>query len=924
MLRSLIVSLASLLLSVAAAPPARTEGSFNFDNNPGKLPKNVVPTAYRIELAPNFDDLVSRRVDRVDFAGTVDIDIKVTQPTRTITLNAAGLDLKDAALDRVKPKKFEPDEHAETWTFQFDNEIGIGAHNLVISYTGKIVPEPTGIYYSDYDYKDPTTNTTRTIRFLSTQFEPAHARKMFPGWDEPAFKATFTLSLLMADKYKDIFLVVSNTKEQPNGRKAVDQGRIKITFEPTPKMSSYLVVLTAGELERLPDPTPAPGVEIGVVVPKGRKDEATYAIEVTKKLLPLYNKYFGIDYPLPKLDLIAVPNFEVGAMENWGGITFLDDRILVGKNTTQSEREEVFETIAHEVAHQWFGDLVTMGWWNDLWLNEGFANWMQKKATDELNKSWDAWARSHDDKEGALLPDALRTTHPLEVDIVEESQMETAFDTITYQKGGHVIRMIEDYLGADVFEKGLQLYMQDRKYNNASAANLWAKLAEAAPGDKKQQLRAIAASFTEHSGVPLIHVETRCSDDKKKTHITLRQSRFAVHDPLPAQGTWQVPVRIGRAGAKDSIIRVVGESPTQVDLDGCDAAVKASFGDIGYYRVQYHGDALSRITEAYCQLLPPDRVNLLTDSWALVEASADATAVQENLKTYLELTRWLSSETQLVVWTSVLKAFRQIDDLARGDAVRDKFRDYARRLLAPLMNDLGWPKAGTSDDPLTVQLRGLVITTLGRFGDDAVIKKAGELFKGLVADPASIDSPDLKTIVATVVGYWADADTYRDLQNLAVKAKQANENYMIYYNALAGASDPALIKKSIDLAADTEEIQRGTLDRFIIRTATSSDNPEKAWELVTKEPTLGKIFNKLTGMKKQRLLPSMASVTANPRIAYELKWIAQPRDGGGPRYEADKAAEQIEFSADFKPLLLPALTDWLASNPQPRPRQKCS
>lgn len=914
MLRSLIASFASILMSLAAVVPARAAGSFDFETNPGKLPKDVIPTAYRIELAPKFDDLFSRRVDRVDFAGKVEIDIDVKRPTAKITVNALDLEPKDVSLDGVKPTKIEQDKKQETWTFLFDHEAGIGSHKLAISYTGKIVPEPIGIYYSDYDYKDPN-GTTRKIRFLTTHFEPAHARKMFPGWDEPAFKAEFTLSVLQPDDEK--YLAISNTKVAT--RTPAKPGVTKITFEKTPKMSTYLVVLVVGELERLTDTTSVPGVEIGVVTPLGRKEDGRYAVEVTAKSLSFYNKYFGVPYPLSKLDHIAVPNFEVGGMENWGAITYLDRRILVDEGTTQDEKELVFETIAHEISHQWFGDLVTMGWWNDLWLNEGFANWMQKKATGEINPSWNAWARAHDDKEGGLQPDALRTTHPLEVEIVEESQMETAFDVITYNKGGHVIRMIENYLG-DAFQKGLQLYVKDRAYKNASAADLWTKFAEAAP-DKKEQLAAIAASFTQYPGVPLIHVETRCSDDKKKTYVTLRQARFAVHDPLTAQGTWQVPVRVGQVGATSSKIAVVGATPTVVELDGCDAAVKANFGDIGYYRTQYHGDALKRINAAYCSLEAPDRVNLLTDSWALVQASTDQAALQENLKTYLELTRGLSGETELVVWTSVLDTFRQIDGLARGAAVRGKFRDYARLLLEPLLTNLKWePTPGAPPEGAqVVQLRALVITTLGRFRDPAVVKKAREYFDRLVKDPNSLDS-ELKTIVATVIGYSADATTYEQLKTLAEAPKQ---NKMTFYNALAGASDPKLIKKSIDFAAEENKIEPGSLDGFIVRTATSSDNPEEAWALVTKTETLEKIFKKLTGMKKQRLLPAMARATANPNVAYQLKWISQPRDEGGPRYEADKAAEQIEFKADFKPLLLPALERWLAANPQPLPAQKC-
>jgi aminopeptidase N len=909
----IIASLASLLMSLATVLPTCAEAPFNFDTNPGKLSKDVVPIAYRIELAPNFEDLDSANIENVDFAGKVEIDVDVRKPTGKITLNAAKLEPKDVSVDGAKPKEVEQDKVKETWTLHFDRPLPTGPHKLAISYAGKIVPEPTGIYYSTYDDKDG-----KKIRFLTTQFEPAHARKMFPGWDEPAFKAKFTLSVLLPDKFKD-YLAVSNTKIAQ--RSPAGPNVTKITFEQTPAMSSYLAVLTVGKLERT-DPTSVAGVEVAVVTPIGRKEQGSYAVEVTAKTLPYYNEYFDVSYPLPKLDHIAVPNFEVGGMENWGGITYLDRRILIDKDTTQDEREQVFETIAHEISHQWFGDLVTMGWWNDLWLNESFANWMQKKATNEKNPSWNVWIRAHADKEEALVLDALRTTHPLQVEVVDESQMETTFDAITYNKGGAVIRMIEDYLGDKQFRDGLRGYMKDRAYKNAAAADLWAKLVAVAPDDKKN-LAAIAASFTEHPGVPLIHVETSCSDDKNKTIVTLRQARFTVHDPLTAQGTWEVPVRIGRAKPTESKLAVVGAAPARVEFDGCDAAVKVNFGDTGYYRARYHGDAIKRVNESYCSFQAADRVNLLSDSWALTQASPDAASLEANVTAYLELTRRLSGEDQLVVWTFVIDTLRQIDNLVRGTPVRAKFREYARMLLQPRMSELGWPKPGSADEPQVVQLRGLVITTLGRFRDPAVVDKARELFRGLVDDPNSIDSAELKTIVVTVVGYGADADTYQKLQVLAGKAKQAHENYMIYYNAMAGASDPVLIKKSIDLAADTEEIQRGSLDRFIARMATSSDNPERVWQLVSEIATRDKIFKKLTAMKQQRLLPSVALASAAPDIAYQLKWTAQSRDSGGARYEADKAAEQIEFKADFKPLLLPALERWLALNPQPLPPQRC-
>jgi aminopeptidase N len=867
------LTVAVLAATLLNAGHANAEKPFDFAATPGKLPKTVVPSAYRIDLKPNLDSLA--------FTGTEEVDIAVAKPTDSITLNSNGLTIKEVALKDGTKATVAIDEKAQTATFHFPHALPAGTHTLSIAYSGPITAQPSGLYYNDYEVAGARK------RMLVTQFEATDARRMFPGWDEPAFKATYSLSVTLPATFR----AISNTPvahEEPAGA-----GTKMVTFGTTPKMSSYLVVLVAGELDRIN--ATAAETDIGVDTVAGKVEQGRYGLDAATKILPYYNDYFGVKYPLPKLDLIAIPgNFAAGAMENWGGITYIDNDLLFDPATSsEGTKQAIFDVVAHEMAHQWSGDLVTMAWWDNIWLNEGFASWMASKASDHFNPTWKVWLRSHAETNVAMDEDARRTTHPIQQAIKDESEADSAFDSITYLKGQAFIRMIETYLGEDTFRDGMRRYMAAHAYSNSTTADLWAAL-EAASGKPVKQ---IAAGFTEQPGIPLVEVKTACAGGQ--TTATLTQGRFTINDPKAAKLTWQVPVSIGLAGDAAPQAVLLGGTPQTVKFAGCGKPVKANIGDVGYYRVQYDDANLKALSAGYKQMAAADRVNLLGDVWAMAEAG------RETPDKFLELTKQLNGETELVVWTQVLGSLREIDDLERGAADRPAFRAYARGLLNPVLAQVGWD-AKPNDTPDVVLLRSSLIRTLGRFEDPAVVAEARKRFAAFVADQSTL-SPSLQDAVLSVVGYSADKTIYDQLHALGRNAK-STETLLRYYNALGGAHDPALIAETVGIT-ETNEITAGRVNRFIGAAAASSDHPELVWKLFLAKRKA--VLQKLTPMQAAGVLPAIAGASSDPAIGEELGKLPESNVSSGARHEADTAVEDIGFKSGFKARLVPAVSNWL-------------
>ncbi|WP_218080872.1 M1 family metallopeptidase [Anthocerotibacter panamensis] len=862
-------------LGLGTVRPAGAEAAFSFDTTPGQLPKIAQPRHYAITLTPDLKSLTTQ--------GSETIDIDVQKASKTLVLNALELTVRRAELVAEQGQTATIQTHADqqTVTLTFPKVVTPGVHRLVLSFAGKIGPQPQGLYYDRY----LTAKGEKML--LATQMEPTDARRMFPSWDEPVYRATYQLTVVVPQNW----LATSNMpmlQEKPAGK-----GLKSVTFARTPKMSSYLMVLVAGELEALEDEVD--GVKVRVITTQGKKEQGRYALQATKQLLSYYNDYFGVKYPLPKLDQIAVPGGFSGAMENWGGIVYNEAILLYDPNrSSQQTREDIYSVIAHEMAHQWFGDLVTMAWWDNLWLNEGFASWMGTKATDHFNPSWQAWLRASADKDTAMALDARRTTHAIQQPVKNESEANDAFDSITYLKGQSFLRMLEAYLGEDGFRDGIRRYMSQHQYSNTTTADLWAALEQSTA----KPVSILAAGWTEQPGFPLVRVASSCTGGRRT--LTLEQDRFTINDLAPQPLQWRIPVAFNAVGSSTPAAYALLEGKRTTALAGdCQGTLKVNTGNTGYYRVQYQADLALALGKAAGELPAADRVNLLSDTWALVEAG------RASAEDYLALMPQVQQNTDLITWQQVLDTLMTMDSLERNQPGQRGFRASGRALLQPLLARLGW-EAKPSEPPTMSVLRAKVLTTLGTFGDSGVIAEARKRFQAFRTDPKTL-AADLRVPVFYIVGRYSDQKTYDQLRALGRKAR-TSEDQQQFYNALRAALDPNLARHTLDLAL-TDELPPTRAVWLVRGVATQGEHPEMAWDFARKNYKA--LLGKLTYFGRNGYFPSLTSEFNDTSRADELEAFARSKLPAEVQAEIAKGAERIRFQANLKARELPAIDRWV-------------
>ena len=679
----------------AGKAPAFAEAPFSFDAAPGRLPKNVVPQAYDIALVP---DLAAHTV-----RGTEAVTLKIRSPTTTLTFNSLNQTLDQVLFDGQPVSAVESDDNAQLTKVTLAKPASPGRHRLTFLYDGKIESQPFGLYTQSFTRPDGTVDS-----LLSTKFEPTFARRMFPCWDEPAFRATFRVSLTVAEKWA----VIGN---MPIARRIVQGSLATTSFERTPKMPTYLVELTAGDFAAVSTSVGRTGVGIWAV--RGQEQDGATALANAQQILADYNEYFGYTFPLPKLDSIATPGGFTGAMENWGAITFNDQILLVTPSSSIHDRQEVFSDQAHEMAHQWNGDLVTMGWWDDLWLNESFASWRAASEVDLRHADWLWWEVEDAGKEGAMAADARQASHAIQQHVSKELEIRGAFDPqITYAKGEAVLRMVEAYVGRDKFRDGIRSYMKAHAFSNATTADLWLAL-DAVSGSKVSE---VAADWTEQPGYPLVTANAQC-DASGNRSVTLTQKRFLLEGEDPAHSHWRVPMRV-RAGA-DAVAQPVlfTEAGQRVEAGRCEQSLSLTPDAIGFYRVAYDDKTLETDRLAFASLPSGDRIALLDDQWALVQAA------QQKLDRYLGLASAMGAELNDRAWTQIIEALGQIETYERGTAGHEGFSGYARSILAPVAAKLGWDtRPGESASLL--HLRREVIRQLGEWGAPEIVNEAKRRF----------------------------------------------------------------------------------------------------------------------------------------------------------------------------------------------------
>ncbi len=869
-----VASLLALLLPAALF----AEKPFSFAETPGQLPKTAVPRHYELRIQP---DLVARTT-----TGTARIELDVLQPVRELVLNALELEIESAALAdnpaRPQPLTTRVDASKQTLTLTLPAELPAGRHTVVLGYRGKIGTQAQGFFVDKY----PTANGDKVM--LGTQMEPTDARRVFPCWDEPVYRATYDITLVVPEK----LMAVGN---MPAVRETVLAGGLKaVTFDRTPSMASYLVALYAGEFEAVEGEQD--GVKLRILTTEGKRATAGYALEATQRILAYYNQYFGVRYPLPKLDQIAVPAAfaRFSAMENWGAITYIENSLLFDPaSSPQAQRERVFQIIAHEMAHQWFGNLVTMAWWDNLWLNEGFASWMGTKSSDALNPEWQLWPRANAAKERAMELDARRTTHPIQQPIANESQAGDAFDVISYQKGQSFLRMLEAYLGNDTFRDGLRRYLTKHQLSSATTADLWAALAEASG----KPVVALAAGWTEQPGFPVVLV----SPTPDNRALKLAQTRFTLNDPQAAPLTWKIPVTLANPEKPGAPTVILLEEPTATVPwpAGATGTVKANVGSTGYYRVLYDDGLAGGLRGRIATLPIADQLNLLSDTWALVEAA------RLPAPAWLDLAEKLGASREPTVLAEIIDRLGGIDQLQREQRGRRAFQAWTVRLLAPQLARLGWAPA-VGESSLDAALRAQLIGLLGGFGHQPVIDECLRRFEAFLQDPATLPG-DLRGPVLRVVGRHASREIYDKLHALA-RAARTTEDKRRAYAAMQSAGDPALAHETLALSLDDEmSVSESTAN--IERVAAEGEHAALAWDFAREH--MPALLKQVTQFGANRYVPGILGAFSDPARADELEEYVRKNFSPDALAEAAKTADRIRHVAAVKQRELPVIDAWV-------------
>jgi puromycin-sensitive aminopeptidase len=737
-------------------------------SNPYRLARNVIPSAYRIFITPDLDTAA--------FAGRVEIDVDIRESTTSLTLHSLDLDLGVAELRAgdatTRSNVPEYDETYETAAFLFDGELPVGPAILEIAYTGHLNDLLVGFYRSTFTDEAGVVHTIAT-----TQFEHSDARRAFPCWDEPSLKATFQVNLVVPSQ----LAAYSNSPEIASAD--LGDGTRSVSFAPTMKMSTYLVAFVVGPFEETPT-IDVDGTPLRIIFPPGKAHLAELALECGAFSLRFFADYFNIAYPGQKMDMIAIPDFAFGAMENLGLVTYRDTALLVDlASASLAEKQRVGEVVAHELAHMWFGDLVTMEWWEGVWLNEAFATFCAALCIEAFRPEWKTWVDFAIQRDLALQVDGLHTTRPIEYEVISPDDTRGMFDVLTYEKGGSVLRMLELYLGEEVYRDGIRFYLAKHSYANTVTTDLWDALEEVSG----QPVRDLMNSFILQGGHPMVSLENgRISQQPFAYGPSLAESAIGT--------TWLTPVftRSLKGGAASR--HLLGDDAIEITDD---PPVVLNAGGAGVFRSRYATVELAAIADHLNDFAELERVTLLADSWAALLAGHSTWAE------FHAVAKGLGDQNEPSTWTSVATAVGFVNR-ALDDERREAFVDVVRGLFAPQFDRLGW-RSHAGESEVTPQLRSIVIGVLGTIGrDEAIRAEAVRLFEANTMDG------DLARSILRIV---ADQNRPGDYETFLARREKAEtpQEVQRYLWGLADFGHPRVALDAAEKCFSTFRTQDGAI-----------------------------------------------------------------------------------------------------------------
>jgi puromycin-sensitive aminopeptidase len=811
-----------------------------------RLPRTVLPRRYDLRIEPDLG--------AATFRGTEDVAVEVVEAVDRILLNAADLEVDEAWVVGPDGARVEAttalDEQSERLTLVLAAPVQPGDWTVHLAFRGTLNDKLKGFYRSVFTDADGTQHVIGT-----TQMEPTDARRAFPCWDEPDMKAIYAVTLVVADG----LFALSNAAE--TSRSTLEDGRVEVRFADTIPMSTYLVAFVVGPLEATA-PIDVDGTPLRVVHVPGKADLAPFSMEIGAFALRLFAEYYEIPYPGDKVDFIALPDFAAGAMENLGAITYREAVLLVDPEAaTQVELQRVADVVAHELAHMWFGDLVTMKWWNGLWLNEAFATFMELAAVDAFKPEWQRWVAFTNERAAAFAIDSLASTRPIEYPVHSPEEADGMFDVLTYQKGASVLRMLEQYLGEDGFRAGIRRYLKAREFGNAETTDLWDAIEEATG----EPVRRIMDTWIFQGGHPIVSV---AADGDR---LTLSQKRFRFL-PDDGEATWAVPLLVAVPGGAPVSVLLDGTSTT-IDLAGAADGVVVNAGGHGFYRVAYSPELLAALGDRLDALQPVERALLLDDTWAAVLAGSTPASA------FLDLAERFGTESDPAVWTTLSGALGSIERILDGED-RERFHGWVRTLVRPALEKLGWePAFGESE--LLAQTRQLVLALAGGIGDDPDVQARARRVLDQALAGASVDPNVAAASVSIVAGVGTDEDWDRYVERF--RTTESPQEQLRYLYALGQFPTAAQAERTLALCLG--EVRSQNAPFVVFHLLANREVNELAWawtkehwdELVERFPdnTIPRLLGGVVALSTPELAADVtAFVQAHP-VAQATKTVEQ-------------------------------------------------